>query len=112
MNINLGDFEAYVQQKVEREGYGSAAEVVREALRGMRQRELEAAITQRLETFLLKGIDQGPPEGMRAEDWEQRLRATREGMHQFVMRGVEEAEHGQLIPAAESRARTRKRLKT
>ena len=112
MNIHLGDFEAYVQQKVEREGYGSAAEVVREALRAMRQRELEDAITQRLEVYILKGIDQGPPDGMSSEEWDQRLVATRERMNQFVMRGVEEAEQGNLIAATESRERIRKRLKT
>ncbi len=112
MNIHLGDFEEYVQQKVEREGYGSAAEVVREALRAMRQRELEDAITQRLEVYILKGIDQGPPDGMSTEEWDKRLTATRERMNQFVMRGVEEAEQGNLIAAAESRERTRKRLKT
>ena len=112
MNINLGDFEEYVQQKVEREGYGSVAEVVREALRGMRQRELEDAITRYLELYILKGIDQGPPDGMSPEEWDKRLTATRESMHQFVMRGVEEAEQGNLISATESRQRVRKRLKT
>ncbi len=112
MNIHLGDFEAYVQQKVEREGYGSAAEVVREALRGMRQRELEDAITRRLETYILKGIDQGPPDGMSSDEWDKRLTATQERMNQFVMRGVEEAEQGHLIAATESRERARKRLKT
>ena len=112
MNINLGDFEEYVQQKVKSEGYGSVAEVVREALRAMRQRELEDAITQRLEVYILKGIDQGPPDGMSPEDWDKRLTATRERMHQFVMRGIEEAEQGNLISGAESRDRTRKRIKT
>ncbi len=112
MNIHLGDFAEYVQQKVEREGYGSAAEVVREALREMQQRELEDAIIRRLETYILKGIDQGPPDGMSVKDWDKRLTATRERMHQFVMRGVEEAEQGNLIAATESRERTRKRLKT
>ena len=111
MNIHLGDFEEYVQQKVEREGYGSAAEVVREALREMRQRELEDTITQRLEIYILKGIDQGPPDGMSTEEWDKRLTATRERMNQFVMRGVEEAEQGNLISATESRQRVQKRLK-
>ena len=112
MNIHLGDFEAYVQRKVEQEGYGSAAGVVREALRAMRQRELEAAITQRLETYILKGIDQGPPDGVTVEEWDKRLTATRERMNQFVMRGVKEAEQGNLISATESRERARKRMKT
>ena len=111
MNIHLGDFAEYVQQKVEREGYGSAAEVMREALRAMQKREREDAITQRLEAYILKGIDQGPPEGMSTEEWDTRLTATRERMNQFVMRGVEEAEQGNLIAATESRERTRKRLK-
>ncbi len=111
MNIHLGDFEDYVQQKVEREGYGSAAEVVREALREMQRREREDAITRCLEIYILKGIDQGPPDGMSVEEWDTRLTATRERMHQFVRRGVEEAEQGNLIAATESRERVRKRLK-
>lgn len=111
MNIHLGDFEEYVQRKVEREGYGSAAEVVREALREMQRRELEEAITRRLEVYILKGIDQGPPDGMTADEWDKRLTATRERMNQFVMRGVEEAEQGNLIAATESHERIRKRLK-
>lgn len=111
MNIHLGDFEAYVQQKVEREGYGSAAEVVREALREMQRRELEEAVTRRLEVYILKGIDQGPPDGMSTEEWDKRLTTTRERMNQFVRRGVEEAEQGNLIAATESRERVRKRLK-
>ena len=84
MNSHLGEFAAYVQRKVEREGYGSAAEVVREALREMQRRELEEAITRRLEVYILKGIDQGPPDGMSVEEWEKRLTATRERMHQAV----------------------------
>jgi putative addiction module CopG family antidote len=111
MNINLGDLEAYVQQKVERGGYSSAAEVVREALRGMRQRELDAQAVQRLETYILKGIDQGPPEGMSAEEWEKRLTTARERMHHFVLQGVAEAERGDLIAEADSRRRIQKRLK-
>ena len=111
MNIHLGDFEAYVQRKVEREEYGSAAEVVREALRAMQQREQEEAVTQRLEVYILKGIDQGPPDGRSPEEWDTRLIATRERMRQFVRRGVEQAEQGHLIAATESRERARKRLK-
>ena len=111
MNINLGDFETYVQQKVENEGYGSAAEVVREALRGMRQRELEEQVIQRLETYILRGVDQGPPDGMSTEEWDTRLTATRERMNHFIMQGVEAAENGDVISATESRDRIQKRLK-
>ena len=111
MNIHLGDLEEYVQQKIDSGGYSSAAEVVREALRGMRERELEAQVTSRLETYILKGIDQGPPDGMSTEEWDKRLTATRERMHQFVMQGVKEAEQGNLISATDSRERIKKRLK-
>ena len=43
MNVHLGDLEEYVQEKLARGGYGSAAEVIREALRKMRELETEEA---------------------------------------------------------------------
>ena len=111
MNIHLGDLEEYVQQKLDGGGYSSAAEVIREALRGMRERELEEQIVRHLEAYVLKGIDQGPPEGMSAEEWDRRLTATRERMNRFVMEGIGSAERGELISAEESQARVQKRLK-
>lgn len=111
MNISLGDLEAYVQQKVDSGGYSSAAEVVREALRNMRQRELEEQVVRRLETYVLRGIDQGPPDGMNSEEWDRRLVATRERTHQLIVHGVEQAERGEFISAADSRERLQKRLK-
>ena len=59
MNVHLGDLEEYVQQKLEKGGYGSAAEVIREALRKMRELETEDAIERRLESYVLRGVDQG-----------------------------------------------------
>ena len=105
MNINLGDLETYVQQKVDNGGYSSAAEVVREALRGMREREVEAHVVQRLETYILRGIDQGAPDGMSTEEWDKRLTATRERMHHFIMQGMKAAKRGEHITAVDSRAR-------
>jgi putative addiction module CopG family antidote len=111
MNINLGDLETYVQQKVDNGGYSSAAEVVREALCGMREREVEAHVVQRLETYILRGIDQGAPDGMSTEEWDKRLTATRERMHHSIMQGVEAAERGERMTAKDSRARLQKRFK-
>lgn len=97
MNIHLGDLEDYVRDKLSSGGYSSAAEVIREALRGMRDREREQAIERRLEAYVLRGIDQGPPDGVSAEDWDSRLARTRERMHSFIAEGFEQAERGELI---------------
>lgn len=43
MKVHLGDPESYVQEKLERGGYASAAEVIREGLRKMRDQEQEDA---------------------------------------------------------------------
>jgi putative addiction module CopG family antidote len=73
MNVHLGDLEAYVQEKLERGGYASAAEVIREALRKMRDQEREDATLRAIETYVLRGIDPGPPEGVSHGEWERRL---------------------------------------
>jgi antitoxin ParD1/3/4 len=109
MNIHLGDLEAYVQEKLARGGYGSAAEVIREALRKMRELENEEAIERRLESYVLRGIDQGPPEGVSVEEWERRLESTRERMSRFMAEGVQQAERGELIPGDEVKGRLREK---
>jgi len=109
MNVHLGDLEEYVQEKLARGGYGSAAEVIREALRKMRELETEEAIERRLEAYVLRGVDQGPPEGVPAEEWDRRLAATRERMSRFVAEGVEQAERSELVSGDEVVTRVREK---
>ena len=111
MNVHLGDLEDYVQEKLARGGYGSAAEVIREALRKMREFETEEAIERRLEVYVLRGFDQGPPEGVSAEDWDRRLAATRDRMSRFVAEGIEQAERGELVAGEEAVERVREKQK-
>ncbi len=109
MNVHLGDLEEYVQEKLARGGYGSAAEVIREALRKMREFETEEAIERRLEAYVLRGIDQGPPEGVSVDEWERRLESTRERMSRFVAEGVAQAERGELVAGDEAVSRIREK---
>ena len=111
MNVHLGDLEDYVQEKLARGGYGSAAEVIREALRKMRELETEEAIERRVEAYVLRGLDQGPPEGVSAEDWDRRLAAVRARMSRFVAEGTEQAERGELVAGDEAATRIRDKQK-
>ena len=112
MNVHLGDLEAYVQEKLERGGYASAAEVIREALRKMRDREREGATLRAIESYVLRGIDPGPPEGLSNEEWERRLAAARQRMQSFVAEGIESADRGELVDGAEARSRLREKQKS
>ena len=68
MNVHLtGDLDAYVRRKVEAGLYGSASEVIREALRLMILREAEAC----LEVRLLEGLASGEATEMTSADWSQ-----------------------------------------
>ncbi len=109
MNVHLGDLEEYVQEKLARGGYGSAAEVIREALRKMRELETEEAIERRLEAYVIRGLDQGPPEGVSVDEWERRLESTRERMSRFVAEGVEQADRGDLVAGDEVATRIREK---
>jgi len=72
MNVHLtNELEEFVQKKVESGLYGSASEVVREALRLLARRDTE----DRLEDLLLEGLDSGEAREMTADDW-QEIRAT------------------------------------
>jgi putative addiction module CopG family antidote len=111
MNVHLGDLEDYVQEKLAGGGYSSAAEVIREALRKMRELETEEAIERRLEAYVLRGLDQGPPDGVPAEDWDRRLAAVRDRMSRFVAEGIEQAERGELVAGDEAVERIRDKQK-
>ena len=112
MNVHLGDLEAYVQEKLERGGYASAAEVVREALRKMRDQEREEATLRAIESYVLRGIDPGPPEGVSNDEWERRLAAARKRMQSFVAEGIESADRGELVDGSEARTRLREKQQT
>ena len=101
MNVHLGDLEAYVQEKLERGGYASAAEVIREALRKMRDQEREEATLRAIESYVLRGIDPGPPEGVSNDAWERRLETARQRMQRFVAEGIEPADRGDLVDGRE-----------
>lgn len=109
MNVHLGDLEAYVQEKLERGGYASAAEVIREALRKMRDQEREDATLRAIESYVLRGIDSGPPEGVSSDEWERRLSAARQRMQSFVAEGIESADRGELVDGSEARSRLREK---
>lgn len=101
VNVHLGDLEAYVQKKLAQGGYSSASEVVREALREQRERERDEEAERRLETYVLKGIDQGPPDGMSAADWERRITAARERMRNFIRVGLDQLRTGEHVDGAQ-----------
>jgi len=105
MNVHLGDLEAYVQEKLERGGYASAAEIIREALRKMRDQERDDATHRAIESYVRRGIDPGPPEGVSNDEWERRLAAARQRMQSFVAEGVESADRGELVEGSEARSR-------
>jgi len=72
MNVHLtAELEEFVQKKVESGLYGSASEVVREALRLLARRDAQ----DRLEGLLLEGLDSGEAREMSAKDWRE-VRAT------------------------------------
>jgi putative addiction module CopG family antidote len=112
MNVHLGDLESYVQKKLERGGYASAAEVIREALRKMRDQEREDATFRAIESYVLRGVDPGPPEDVSHDEWERRLAAARQRMQSFVAEGVESAERGEFVEGSEARARLREKQQT
>lgn len=107
VNVHLGDLEEYVQKKLARGGYGSASEVVREALRAQREREREDDAERRIEAYVLKGIDQGPPDGMSAEDWERRIATARERMSNFIRAGLDQLREGRHVDGATAAAKLR-----
>jgi antitoxin ParD1/3/4 len=67
MNIAiLEQLKAFVQRQVERRGYSSVSEYVRDLIRGDQERQAIAA----LEADILKGLESGPSTPMTQEDWQ------------------------------------------
>ena len=67
MNIAIPEqLKAFVQREVERRGYSSVSEYVRDLIRGDQERQAIAA----LEAEILKGLESGPSTPMTQEDWQ------------------------------------------
>jgi antitoxin ParD1/3/4 len=67
MNIAIPkQLKSFVQRQVERRGYSSVSEYVRDLIRGDQEHQAIAA----LETEILKGLDSGPATPMTKEDWQ------------------------------------------
>jgi antitoxin ParD1/3/4 len=68
MNIAIPkQLKSFVQRQVERRGYSSVSEYVRDLIRGDQERQ---AITT-LEAEFLKGLDSGPATPMTQQDWQE-----------------------------------------
>jgi antitoxin ParD1/3/4 len=67
MNIAIPEqLKSFVQRQVERRGYSSVSEYVRDLIRGDQERQAMSA----LEAEFLKGLDSGPSTLMTAQDWQ------------------------------------------
>jgi len=80
MNVNLTpQLEEMVRQKVESGLYGSASEVVREALRLMEQQDrMRAARLEQLRQDVRAGLDSGPAASWDPEQVKQQGRVRRQ----------------------------------
>ena len=79
MNVNLTpQLEKLVRSKVESGLYGSASEVVREALRLMDEQDrVRAAKLDQLKAEVRRGLDSGPSQAWDAAQIKRRARARR-----------------------------------
>ena len=66
MNISLPPtLKEWVEDQVNRRGFGTASEYIRQVLREERERQ----VRQRIDTALIEGIDSGQSTAMTAKDW-------------------------------------------
>jgi len=66
MNVSLPDeMKAFVEEQVQRGGYSTASEYLRELIRDAQKQ----AAKERLEKLLLEGLDSGPATPMTKKDW-------------------------------------------
>lgn len=69
MNISLpASMRKYVQQRLERGGFGNASEYVRHLIREDQKREAQ----ERIEAALLEGLNSGPPIPVDEKFWAER----------------------------------------
>ena len=75
MNIALPELmKAFVQERVAEGGYSSASEYVRDLIRADQKRRAE----ERIDAFLLEGLDSGQPIPVTPEYWEEKKRKLTE----------------------------------
>jgi antitoxin ParD1/3/4 len=68
MNIAIPEqLKAFVQSQVERRGYSSVSEYVRDLIRGDQDRQVISA----LEAEIIKGLESGESTPMTQEDWQE-----------------------------------------
>ena len=71
MNISLpAPLKSWVEEQVNKMGYSTASEFVRDVLRQRREQELREHVDQQL----IAGLDSGPSTPMTKKDW-QRIRS-------------------------------------
>ena len=74
MNIAIpAQLKSFVERQVQRRGYSSVSEYVRDLIRGDQERQAIAA----LESEILKGLDSGPSTPMTKADWQDIRTAVR-----------------------------------
>ena len=80
MNISLPDqLKDFVDEQVRSGRYSSVSEYVRELIRDDERRTAQ----EKLETFLMEGLQSGKPTGMTRQDWED---VRRQAFKQFEAR--------------------------
>lgn len=68
MNIAIPEkLKSFAQHQVERRGYSSVSEYVRDLIRGDQERQTALAA---LEAEIIKGIESGPSTPMTKDDWQ------------------------------------------
>ena len=67
MNVSLPEtLKSYVEEQVTYGGYGTVSEYLRELIREDKKRKAQ----ERLESFLLEGLDSGEPVAVTPEFWQ------------------------------------------
>lgn len=67
MNVSLPEtLKAYVEEQVASGGYGTVSEYLRELIREDKKRKAQ----ERLESFLLEGLDSGDPVPVTPDFWQ------------------------------------------
>jgi antitoxin ParD1/3/4 len=81
MNISLpDDMKAFVEDEAAKKGFGTVSEYVRAIIRDVQERQAER---ERLDAFLIEGLDSGPATPLTKKDWE---RIRREGKKLIAQR--------------------------
>jgi antitoxin ParD1/3/4 len=90
MNVNLTPaLEEYVQQKVASGDYNNASEVIREALRFLKERDmLKEAKLRDLRAMIEEGINSGEPMEWDKEEIKRRGRAILEDQKRKQLQGA------------------------